>query len=116
MTSKISNLKQKQAFLRVLVFSLLTVMIWVGFSLFRSQQRTVIPPELLQLAVPLNPNVDLDTVTRLEQKKTYLPSELTGFPVYRLVRDLNGGERLVTGTSSPLPSPTEQPLAPPVTQ
>ena len=116
MRSSLSQLKQKQTIVRILVFSLVTVMIWVGFSLFRSQRKTVISPDLQQLALPLNPNLDLETVSRIEQKRSFQPDELSNFPVYRLVRDQSGKEQLVTTQErqrlpldTPEPSPTPLP-------
>jgi hypothetical protein len=113
----IDTLKHKQWFLRILVFSFVTVIIWVGLSLFRSQQATVIPEELQKLARPLNPNINLDVISRIEQKRAFSEAELSNFPVYRVIR-LKSGEQvvvtqlpedeesLIRSTPSPSPSPT----------
>jgi hypothetical protein len=118
MALTLDTLKHKQWFLRLLVFSLVTAMIWVGVSLFRSQQKTAIPEELQKLAIPLNPNINTDVISRVEQKKSFTSEELRSFPVYRVIRLKNGEERVVTEipaeeTSSTAPSPAPSPSVDP---
>lgn len=90
-----------------MIFTLVTAMIWVGVSLFRSQQRTGIPIELQNLAKPLNPNINTQVIERIEKKRGYSPSELANFPVYRLIR-LKNGQDVV---STELPQEDEEPSA-----
>jgi hypothetical protein len=112
MALTVDTLKHKQWFLRILIFSLVTAMIWVGVSLFRSQQKTAIPEDLLNLAKPLNPNIDTATLSRIEEKKSYSAEELQNFPVYRVIRLKNGEEKVVTQIpqEEPIPSPIPSPV------
>jgi hypothetical protein len=122
MAVTVDTLKHKQWFLRILIFSLVTAMIWVGVSLFRSQQKTAISDELQKLSQPLNPNIDTETLSRIEAKKSYSAEELRDFPVYRVIRLKNGEEKVVTQipvdeeslpslSPSPLPPASETPVS-----
>lgn len=119
MALSLSDLRQKQAFLKVLIFSLVTVIIWVGFSIFRSQNKTAISPELLQLAVPLNPNINAETLNSIKAKKKFTQEEIAIFPIYRIVISATGEESIVSNLNTsraegslnslvtqPSPSPT----------
>ena len=99
MATNIKNISNSQKIVQGLIFTMATVLIWVGFSLFQSQQRTGIAPELLRLAEPLNPNIDTEALGRIEEKRVYSEAELSNFTVYRLVRDRSGFERVVTDIS-----------------
>lgn len=105
MPSSLDSLQQRQIFMRLLIFSLITVMVWVFFSLFRTQQQTQIPPELLKLAEPLNPTIDLDTLNKIEQERGFSASDMQGFSIYRIERDpTSGQERISTVGNSALPA------------
>ena len=113
MPKPINSLQQRQSLLKILIFTLVTIMIWVLLSIFRTQQRTGVSEELLQLAEPLNPNINLDVLNRIGQKRSYTPEELANFPVYKQIRNEAGEEEIVTTLP---PSPTPPPLtAPPGT-
>lgn len=93
-TNAIQILQQKQGFLRLLIFSLVTVMIWVGFSLFLSQQQTEISPELQALAKPLNPNIHLEVINQIQGKRAFSDSELQNFPILRVIHTPGGTESI----------------------
>ncbi len=84
------NLKQRQRVLQILVFSLITIMVWVGLSLFQSQKKSAIDAELKTLAKPLNPNIDIETVTNLESKKYFEEFQLRAFPIYKIIISPDG--------------------------
>ncbi|MEN8253274.1 MAG: hypothetical protein ABFQ62_02785 [Patescibacteria group bacterium] len=93
-TKTLQGLKRRQALMYVMLFSLVTIVIWAVFSLFSSQKKVPIPPELLKLAQPLNPNIDTQIIEKLEHKKEYTNSELKNFPIYTVIvntqtRDIN---------------------------
>ena len=113
MTSPLTGLKQKQGLLRILVFSLATIFIWIIYSLFHSQNTTEISPELLKLAEPLNPNINIDILQRIEQKKVYSDTELSSFPINRVVMQSDGSEQIVRGfgTAALITSPLSTPSA-----
>jgi hypothetical protein len=112
----LANLKQKQVLLRIMVFTLVTVMAWVIFGLLHSQTKTTLPPELSALSQPLNPNLDQTVFDKIQQKRSISAQELSSFPIYVITTDANGrttnavlsgnDSSVVTSTS---PSPSAQP-------
>lgn len=93
-TNAIKILQQKQGFLRLLIFSLATVMIWVGFSLFLSQQHTGISPELQVLAKPLNPNIHLEVIGQIQQKRAFSDTDLQNFQILHVIHNSDGSESI----------------------
>lgn len=100
MKNQISSLHQRQTLLKIMIFTLVTAVIWVGLTLFRTQQRTEISQELIKLAEPLNPNINLSVITRIEEKKGYSDQELSDFPIYSIVTDGANGEKIVIFNAS----------------
>ena len=100
MKTQLSHLQQKQTFLKIFIFTFVTVMIWVGLTLFRTQQRPGITPLQQKMAEPLNPNINAEVFDLVEQKKFYSPEELTDFPIYALVTVKGGEKELVVFSAS----------------
>lgn len=100
MKNQLSSLQHRQTILKIMIFTLVTAVIWVGLTLFRTQQKTEISPELQKLAIPLNPNLNLGALTRIEAKKEYTEQDLSDFPVYSLVIDRGTGEKVVVFNAS----------------
>jgi hypothetical protein len=69
-------LKRRQTFLKMLLFFFVTVIAWLFFSVLHEQ--SAIPPddEVKRMAEPLNPNLNLEVIHELEQKKTFSKAEL----------------------------------------
>lgn len=82
---QLANLRQRQEILAILIFSLVTIMVWVALDLLSSQQRNTISAELQRLALPLTPTIQTQVIDELEQKKHYGESELLSFPIYRIL-------------------------------
>lgn len=81
-------LQDHQKLLTIMIFSLVTVVIWVVASLIRSQRTDTIDRELTALSRPLNPSINTEVLTEIEQKRVYTEAELSTFPVYvRRTRD-----------------------------
>jgi hypothetical protein len=100
MKTQLTSLQRNQTFLKILIFTLVTVIIWVGMTLFRTQRSSEISPELIRLSEPLNPNINLTVVERVEQKRSFSPEELADFPVYSLFVSKTGEEQLVIFSAS----------------
>ncbi|GEM_PF-995913 len=100
MKTQLSQLQQKQTFLKILIFTLVTVIVWVGLTLFRTQRETGISPELLKMAEALNPNINEEVISQIEQKRAFSPEELSDFPVYSIVTSKTGEESIVVFTAS----------------
>ncbi len=117
MQSHLQDLKQRQAVLRILIFTFVTAMIWIGISIFRTQQVTETSPELLRLAEPLNPNINLEVVSRIEQKKGYQSEELTDFPLFLFTEDETGKKTVIVDSPSyPYQPPATPAIAGPETE
>ena len=119
-TNKIAQLRQRQRLLQILIFSLITIIIWMTFSLFRSQKKTVISAEQTRLAQPLNPTIKTEVLEKLQQKKIFSESELSVFPIYKILISKDGRQsEIVTietteaefTQSKASPNPLSSPLA-----
>lgn len=96
-------------------------MIWVAFSLLRSQRKTAISTELRNLAKPLTPTINRTVLDEIEQMKSFSSSELSQFPIYTIIiSEETGFEQVVTkdererqlellNQPSPSPSPSVSP-------
>lgn len=100
MKTQLSTLQRNQTFLKILIFTLVTVIIWVGMTLFRTQRSTEISPELIRLSEPLNPNINMAVIERVEQKRSFSPEELADFPIYSLFVSRTGEEQMVVFNAS----------------
>lgn len=81
------SIRHKQQILGILVFTLVAIVMWVGISLVTSQQSTSISARQQQMALPLNPSINIDVLSSIEQQRAYDPSQLTSFPIYTLLTD-----------------------------
>lgn len=117
MNSPIHPLEQKQTILKIAIFSFFTIVVWIGFSVFESQQKTGIDPALLKLAIPLNPVINIDVINQIQQKRSYSDSELSQFTISKIVIDQNGNQVAATpapsATASATPAPTPEPTQTP---
>ena len=91
----LEKIKHQQQMLAILVFTLVATMIWIGASLFTSQQKIGISKDLLKLSRPLTPSINQEIIQRLKQKGVFSDSELQNFPIYVIKRDQNQVERVI---------------------
>lgn len=112
------NIRQQQQLLYILVFSFATILIWVAIGLFSSQKKTGISAELQELAKPLNPTINRQVFDQLERERVFTASELSNFPIYKILLSKEGSEEVVTldvneAPSTPVispPSPSPSPV------
>ncbi len=100
MKSQLSQLQKKQTLLRIFIFTLVTIIVWVGVTLLRTQRETGIRPELNRKAEALNPNVSAETLDQIEQKRAFSDAELSDFPIYSIVTLKTGEQQLVVFSAS----------------
>lgn len=100
MKSQLSQLQKKQTLLRIFIFTLVTVIIWVGLTLFRTQKETGIRPALITKAEPLNPNINIEIIDQIEQKREFTDADLNDFPIYSIFTTKNGEEQMVVFSAS----------------
>lgn len=101
---KLLQLKRNQFLLYIGIFTLFTVFIWIAATLLRSQTSSGITRELREAATPLNPNINTELFTQLQQKRVFSSQELNNFPIYMINRGLDGR----TPTIVPIGTTTEQ--------
>lgn len=101
---KLSNLRRNQYFLYIAIFSLVTIVVWIGGGLFFSRKTTGIDPAQQKLAVPLNPNIDVSVIQYLENQRVIPESELTSFPIYKIDHEQDNRNRS-RSTQSEEPEP-----------
>lgn len=99
---RLSGLRVKQQVLYVLIFSFVTVTIWIGGSLFSSQKKSGITPDLLELAQPLNPAINTAILDEIEARPNYTDEELSYFQIYKIIRSKDGREQQIVPIESPL--------------
>lgn len=125
MKTQLAQLQQKQTFLKIFIFTLVTVIIWIALTLFSTQQRTSITPQLLKMADALNPNINESVLVEIEQKRAFSPEELNDFPIYTIMTNKQGEQELVVfsaadrsrrpvteGTSAPPATENQAPTEP----
>lgn len=99
---KLTGLRFKQQALYLMIFSFVTVVVWIGGSLFSSQRRTGVSPELLELAKPLNPTINTALLEEIEARKSYTDEELKYFQVYKIIKSKDGRIQQVVPIESQL--------------
>jgi len=57
--------------LLISVFTFFTVALWITFELLKTVKTTTVASTTQQIVVPLNPKVDIDTLTVISNKKMY---------------------------------------------
>lgn len=79
----------------ILGLTLLTMILWIGFELYRTQ-RTKLAAPVLQQIEPLDPTLDLSVFDTLKERRSY------------------AGTRASSPSAPILPSPTPQATAQPI--
>jgi len=92
---QLAGLKNKRQLLIILIFLFIAVIAWTIVGLTSSRNKLQISKELRDMTVPLNPNVDLELIENLEQKKLYGENELKNFPIYKVLSIERGRESRV---------------------
>ena len=77
--------KNQKVLLVALLFLFVIVIFWTGLSLFGSQTKFAVPPEMRELAKPLTPSIKGEVLTRIETKRQFSSDELVGFTIYKII-------------------------------
>lgn len=91
----LDSLRRREGLLRVLVFTLVTIVLWIGFTIYHSQQQSTLPVNLRKHTTPLNPNINRQVLQEISQRDAYTTSELENFPIYDRILDEVGGSQLI---------------------
>lgn len=57
--------------LLISVFTFFTVTLWITFELLKTAKTTTVSETVQQIVIPLNPKIDIDTLTSISNKKVY---------------------------------------------
>lgn len=85
------SIKNQKTLMVGLLFLLVIVVFWIGLSLFGSQTKFAVSQEMRDLAKPLTPTIKESSLARIEQKRVYSQSELTGFTIYKIIEEKGTG-------------------------
>jgi hypothetical protein len=102
-------LRRREGLFRVFVFTLVTSLFWIGFSIFQAQQNTKVTVDIRKHTEPLNPNINQEVLDELATRRKYTPEELQIFPLYERVVDDDGISTLqIAGTQPVVTEETEE--------
>lgn len=86
----LAKLRSNKQFLTILVLLFVSTLFWITISLVSSQSKEEISKELTLLAKPLVPNIDKETLSRIEKKHSYSQEELSSFTIYKILTTRDG--------------------------
>jgi len=64
-------MENDQDLLLISVFTFFTITLWITFELLKTVKTTTVAQTTQQIVVPLNPKIDIDTLTIITNKKVY---------------------------------------------
>ncbi|MBP7700841.1 hypothetical protein KA111_02145 [Candidatus Woesebacteria bacterium] len=91
----LQGLKTNRQFLTILILLFVSILFWISISLITSQSKEEISKELTNLAKPLIPNFDRDTLLKIQDKHSYTQQELSSFVIYKILVSRNGKDEKV---------------------
>jgi len=56
-------------FFRLSILTLVTVIIWIGMTVYRTLNSSQVKPEVTKLLLPLTPTLGLDTIEKIRQRE-----------------------------------------------
>ena len=68
------------------VITLMTVVVWIGFSVYQSLSKNTVDTSIQKLITPINPTLDTDTLSQFQQSRVTPPLE---FQIITLIRKNN---------------------------
>lgn len=84
---QLEKLKKEKKLFTAFIFVLAAIIVWILVSILVTKKTTGITPEMTELAEPLNPNLNMTILDRLDVKRTFTQDQLANFPIYTLVQD-----------------------------
>jgi hypothetical protein len=86
----LEGLRRREGLFRVLVFTLVTVVFWIGFNIYQANSQTKISVDIQKHTQQLNPNINRTALEELARRTRYSPEELQEFPIYERVTSDDG--------------------------
>lgn len=88
----------------VAIFTIITILIWIGTDLYHISVNSTIPEDMKQIVIPINPNLDTKIFEDLRSKKD--PADFTSGTGVSSVSSPSAQIPVVV-----LPTPTTQPIS-----
>lgn len=79
---QLDKLKREKLFLVILSLFFVAVLLWVGLSIFMSQQRVLVEADLISLSQPLVPSLNRELLEELATRKYFTDNQLESFSIY----------------------------------
>lgn len=92
---QLKALKHGQQLLAIVILLLVLSIGWIFLGIFAGQQSSRISPAQKQAATPLTPQLDESVLEEIENKRVYDESELSNFPIYKVITVNRGKEKTI---------------------
>lgn len=108
----LEGLRRREGLFRVLVFTLVTVVFWIGFNIYQANTKTKISVDIQKHTQQLNPNINRTSLEELAKRTKYTAQELQEFPIYERVTSDEGVSSIqVIGSNTVVTIEKETPVA-----
>lgn len=84
---QLDKIKRQKKLLIALILFFVVILTWILASIFSSQARHAISPELVKLAEPLVPNLNRQLLEDLQRQEYFRDEELERFSIYALLSE-----------------------------
>lgn len=68
MITKLYSSRIKKSLLQIAVFSLITVVVWLAMSTYRTLAKPQVPPDVKKQITPLTASLELDTIDQINER------------------------------------------------
>lgn len=92
---QLKSLKHGQQLLAIVILLLVLSIGWIFLGIFAGQQSSRISPAQKKAATPLTPQLDETILETIENKRVYSDSELSNFPIYKVISVNRGKEKTI---------------------
>jgi hypothetical protein len=69
-----------QQALHLAILTLITVLVWAGFEIYRAYTKTTVALEVRELLAPLNPNLETELMENFKHQREISLEEIKRFP------------------------------------
>ena len=90
----------------VLILTLLTAVMWVGLSIYRSLSQKPAPPVPQEISNPLTPTLDSDSLTKIQSRIFLNDSQIPELTITKSPAPVPIATPTTLASPSPIPSPT----------
>jgi len=70
-----------QETLNLAILTLITILVWAGFDIYRAYTKTTVKPDVRSQLTPLDPKLDTEIIRNLERQKEIPLEEIGELPL-----------------------------------